>query len=173
MQRESTVDEVLEQVAEDGDPRERLLIGLARELLRRDAEGGDEREDPAAIVAAIRGLVALADARGSAPAVVRAFTPTLEEHGYEAPGSVLQTNAPDQPFLVDTILECLRDHGLQPRTTRHPIVGVERDDQQRLVRIEAADEHGPLPAESLVHVELDRRLTRRRSPRSRTTSATR
>ena len=57
----------------------------------------------------------------------RAFTPTLDEHGYEAPGSVVETNTEDWPFLVDSVSAALRSRGLGMHRVLHPIVGVERD----------------------------------------------
>ncbi|WP_320669679.1 NAD-glutamate dehydrogenase domain-containing protein [Patulibacter defluvii] len=158
MQHDSTVEAVLEQVAEGTDGRRDALSALAREYLRREAAGGDVL-DPEAEAAAVRGLLALADGRGGAAAAVRAFTPNAREHGYETTGSVLETNAPDQPFLVDTITEQVRAHGLEPRVVRHPVVGVVRDARQRVVRITTIGEDDDARPESLIHIELDRRLT--------------
>ena len=58
---------------------------------------------------------------------MRAFNPTLAEHGYETPGSVVETNTEDWPFLVDSVSAALRSHGLGIQRVLHPIVGVERD----------------------------------------------
>jgi glutamate dehydrogenase len=141
------------------------LDALVGEYLRRDAPGdvGDE-------AAVLAGLLVLAAGRADGTVAVRVFTPTRDDDGYETPGSVLETNAADQPFLVDTILEQVRAHGLEPRVVRHPVVGVQRDERRRLRRIITLDsdttpddpgtrqEQEGTRAESLVHVELDRRL---------------
>ena len=73
---------------------------------------------------------------------MRAFNPTLEEHGYETPGSVVETNTEDWPFLVDSVSAGLRAHGLGIQRVLHPIVGVERDVGRR-------DRRGPAPARGL------------------------
>ncbi|WP_170320680.1 NAD-glutamate dehydrogenase domain-containing protein [Patulibacter medicamentivorans] len=158
MQHDSTVEAVLEQVAEEHDGRRDALSTLAREYLRRESAGG-EALDPEAEAATVRGLLQLADQRGTATASVRAFTPSQREHGYETAGSVLETNVPDQAFLVDTITEQVRAHGLQPRVVRHPVVGVVRDGHHRITCITTIGEDPAARAESLVHIELDRRLT--------------
>jgi hypothetical protein len=68
-------------------------------------------------------------ARGLAqrgPMAVRAFNPTLAEHGYEPGGSVLETNTADLPFLVDSVSAELQARGLGIVRVLHPIVGTER-----------------------------------------------
>jgi len=137
----------------DDAARGRALAAVAHELARRGTPT-DEHDD-ATVDAIAGGLVDLVASRGAATVAVRSFNPTAERHGYVTPGTVLQTSAPDQPFLVDTIVERLRGRGLRPRAMRHPIVGLERDPDDGGLRIVA-----PTAAvrESLVHVELDRRL---------------
>ena len=60
----------------------------------------------------IVGAFDLADRRGAAPLAVRAFNPTLQADGYALPGSVLETNTPDSPFLVDSVSAELDARGL-------------------------------------------------------------
>ena len=72
------------------------------------------------------GAFELAGARNGAPAAVRAFNPTLEEHGYQPAGSVVETSTPDIPFLVDSVSEELLARGLRVVRNPHPIVGLRR-----------------------------------------------
>src|SRR5688500_15218441 len=75
---------------------------FAEAFLRRRSGDGADGAVPEALCAEIVGAFEFASGRGSEPVAVRAFTPTLEEHGYETPGSVVETNTEDYPFLVDS-----------------------------------------------------------------------
>src|SRR3954470_7488155 len=137
----------------DGEPLARFVAAY----LRRPAGADGERQgDPDALLAEARGAFALADARDGAAAGVRAFTPQRAEHGYEAAGSVLETNTDDLPFLVDSIGAELQARGLGVVRVTHPIVGVRRDAAGRITAIEHPRE---APRESVMHFELDRRLS--------------
>ena len=96
---------------------------------------------------------------------MRAFNPTLAEHGYEPAGSVLETNTDDLPFLVDSVKGELQARGLHVARLLHPIVGTERDGagQIRAVR----DPRGAGHRESVMHFDLDRTLDARRAGRPR------
>src|SRR4051812_16443290 len=101
---------------------------FAEAFLRRlavDADG-DGGLPPEALCGEIVGLFEFASARGDEPIAVRAFNPTADEHGYETPGSVVETNTEDWPFLVDSVSAALRARGLGIQRLLHPILGVER-----------------------------------------------
>ena len=69
---------------------------------------------------------------------MRAFNPTRgREHGYERAGSVLETNTEDLPFLVDSVTGALHAADLKIQRVLHPIVGLERDEDGRIVRVAA------------------------------------
>ena len=88
---------------------------------------------------------------------MRAFTPTLAEHGYETPGSVVETNTEDWPFLVDSVSAALRGRGIGIHRVLHPIVGVERDADGAIEAVLHPRE--ATRRESVMHFDLDRRLT--------------
>ena len=102
------------------------------------------------------GVFDFAAGRGDRPILVRAFNPSAEEHGYERPGSVLETNTEDLPFLVDSVTGALHTSDLKIMRVLHPIVGLERDDAGRIVRVLHPRE--ATARESVMHFELDRRL---------------
>jgi glutamate dehydrogenase len=134
------------------------LARFAAAYLRRapaGAEGAPE-EDAEALLAEARGALALADGRDGAVSAVRAFTPRRDEHGYEAAGSVLETNTDDLPFLVDSIGAELAARGLKVARVTHPIVGVRRDERGRIASIEHPRD---APRESVMHFELAERLS--------------
>ena len=104
----------------------------------------------------VLGAFELADGRGAREVAVRAFNPSMEERGRGAAGSVLETNAPDSPFLFDSVHEELRSRGLGIRLVVHPVIGVVRTAEGRIDRIVHAKES--TSRESVMHFELDRRL---------------
>jgi glutamate dehydrogenase len=150
--------EVVAQLARERDSE--MLARFVGAYLRRapsaDAEAPDE--DPEALLAEARGAFALADGRAGATVGVRAFTPRREEHGYETGGSVLETNTDDLPFLVDSVGAELAARGLRIVRITHPIVGVRRDPAPPH-RIAAIEHPREAPRESVMHFELDRRLS--------------
>jgi glutamate dehydrogenase len=104
----------------------------------------------------VMGVFDLADRRGSAPFVVRAFNPTLAGDGYATVGSVVETNCEDSPFLVDSVSEELTARGLDVRLVVHPVVGVERGPDSRIRRVLHAREAAI--RESVMHFEVGRHL---------------
>jgi glutamate dehydrogenase len=138
---------------------ETLARFAAAYLRRTPRAGADEpQEDAEALLAEARGALALADARDGAVAAVRAFTPQRAEHGYETAGSVLETNTDDLPFLVDSIAAELSARGLRTVRVTHPIVGVRRGPGPTYP-IVAIEHPRDAPRESVMHFELDRRLS--------------
>src|SRR4051794_34757193 len=130
---------------------------FAEAFLRRlSADGSVGEQPPEALCREIVGAFEFASARGAEPIAVRAFTPGLEEHGYEAPGSVVETNTEDWPFLVDAVSAALRERGLGIHRVLHPIVGVERDADGAIAAVLHPREASR--RESIMHFDLDRAL---------------
>ncbi|MCZ6792278.1 MAG: NAD-glutamate dehydrogenase, partial [Planctomycetota bacterium] len=71
--------------------------------------------------------------------------------------TAVQVTGPDQPFLVDTLRELVRQRLLTTAASFHPIVAVERDDGGRIASLQPAGGTGRLL--SFMHLELDRRLS--------------
>ncbi|MDQ3160635.1 MAG: NAD-glutamate dehydrogenase, partial [Pseudomonadota bacterium] len=82
--------------------------------------------------------------------VVRLFNPTVEEHGWQSPHTVLQAINDDMPFLVDSIGMALAQEGITIHVLGHPVVNIERDADGRMI---AAGQGVP---ESLMFLEIDR-----------------
>ncbi|HUH15052.1 MAG TPA: NAD-glutamate dehydrogenase [Gaiellaceae bacterium] len=83
---------------------------------------------------------------------VRVYTPTVDEHGWESPNTVVETVVDDMPFLVDSVSMEVTRTGSAIHLVIRPIMRMRRDDEGRL--LEVGSEKG-LP-ESLIHVEIDR-----------------
>ena len=98
-------------------------------------------------------------------ALVRVFNPTLREHGFISPHTVIEMVNDDMPFLVDSISLALTQRALTLHFLAHPIFAVTRDGAGNLLslreRTEAsknadrrADKKPRL--ESFQHIEVDR-----------------
>src|SRR5258708_37958925 len=97
---------------------------------------------------------------------VRVFNPTLREHGFTSPHTVIEMVNDDMPFLVDSINLALTQRSLTLHFLTHPIFAVTRDGSGNLLSLrergEASKDAKPPPAgkksrlESFQHVEVDR-----------------
>jgi glutamate dehydrogenase len=110
---------------------------------------------PAELAGQILSAFELADGRRSEVAV-RAFNPTLAAEGYQALGSVVETNSVDSPFLFDSVNEVLQARGLVLRRVIHPVIGTIRGADGRIERVLHARDAET--RESVMHFEVDRRL---------------
>ena len=137
--------------------REQTLQAFATAYLRRIPSRDLERLDNVAIVGRVHSAFRLLDRRGFDPATVRVFDPTIEENGYETRGTVVEIVIDDQPFLVDSVTNAVTTHGFHVARTLHPVIGTERDEDGRIIRVE----HGRDAAarESVEHYELEERLS--------------
>jgi len=98
-------------------------------------------------------------------ALVRVFNPTLREHGYTSPHTVIEMVNDDMPFLVDSINLSLTQRSLALHFLTHPIFAVTRDGSGNLLSLRErgeASKDKELPAEknlrleSFQHIEVDR-----------------
>src|SRR5271155_151367 len=60
-------------------------------------------------------------------ALVRVFNPTLREHGFVSPHTLIDVVNDDMPFLVDSINLALTERALTLHFLAHPIFAVSRD----------------------------------------------
>ncbi|MGH3117522.1 MAG: NAD-glutamate dehydrogenase, partial [Gaiellales bacterium] len=85
---------------------------------------------------------------------VHAYTPTLDEHGWQSTHSVVEIVTDDMPFLVDSVAMALTRRGSAIHVFVHPMVKVRRDDDGRMLELLPWEAEGF--AESLIHVQIDR-----------------
>ncbi len=91
-----------------------------------------------------------ARSRKRGTANVRLFNPSMKQHGWESPHTVLQIVNDDMPFLVDSVTMALAERGIGVHVLGHPVVPISRDRAGRLVEVGKGD------PESLMHLEIDR-----------------
>ena len=147
-----------ELIAEGAAPERRdALVAFAKAYLRRLSD--EELAEPTLeeLHRLVTSTFAFADGRGTQPSVVRVFDPTFETDGYEAPGSVIETNTDDSPFLVDSVKEELVARKLVMRRLMHPVVGTSRDVEGRIERVMSGRDASH--RESVMHFEVDRRIS--------------
>ncbi|MEV0233149.1 NAD-glutamate dehydrogenase [Nonomuraea sp. NPDC050786] len=98
----------------------------------------------------------LAEVRPQGRAVVRAYTPTLEENGWDPGHSVVEVVTDDMPFLVDSVTMELDRHDLGIHLVVHPQMRVRRDMTGRMLGRGQEDVTGQIMVESWMHIEIDR-----------------
>ncbi|WP_327585348.1 NAD-glutamate dehydrogenase [Nonomuraea sp. NBC_00507] len=98
----------------------------------------------------------LAEVRPQGRAVVRAYAPTLEEHGWDPGHSVVEVVTDDMPFLVDSVSMELDRHDLGTHLVVHPQMRVRRDMTGRMLGRGQEDVTGQMLVESWMHIEIDR-----------------
>ena len=82
--------------------------------------------DPKELAGAALSHLLFAHRRGRS-ALVRVFNPTLREHGFSSPHTVIEMVNDDMPFLVDSINLALTQRALTLHFLAHPIFSVSRD----------------------------------------------
>ncbi|WP_449064660.1 NAD-glutamate dehydrogenase [Planomonospora algeriensis] len=98
----------------------------------------------------------LAERRPQGRAVVRAYTPNLEEHGWDPGRSVVEVVTDDMSFLVDSVTMELNRHDIGTHLIIHPQMRVRRDMTGRLLGSGEEDVTGQMLVESWMHFEIDR-----------------
>ena len=154
----SLLDSLLEAIPADTSAgRRELLESFARMYLKRLAASEIPDLPTGQLIAEISDLLNFFDARTSATASIRVFSPQGDECGYVTPGSVVQVVSDDSPFLVDSVTAAVARSGALVVRHLHPIMGTVRDDDGRLVEVGSA--RGAPTRESVQHFELDRVLS--------------
>ncbi|MEV0581980.1 NAD-glutamate dehydrogenase [Nonomuraea sp. NPDC050310] len=98
----------------------------------------------------------LAEVRPQGRALVRAYTPTVEENGWDPGHSVVDVVTDDMPFLVDSVTMELDRHDIGVHLLVHPQMRVRRDMTGRLLGRGQEDVTGQISTESWMHIEIDR-----------------
>ena len=128
-----------------------------------DAEDLAER-DPAELAGTALSHLLFARRRRRS-ALVRVFNPTLREHGFTSPHTVIEMVNDDMPFLVDSIGLALSQRSLTLHLLTHPVFAVLRDGSGNLLSLRergesSKDNKQPKAKkprlESFQHIEVDR-----------------
>ncbi len=132
-----------------------FLRGYFANVEPEDLSTHDPRELAVAAFSHLR--FALTRRRGRAS--VRVFNPTLREHGYTSPHTIVEMVGEDMPFLVDSIGLAFQSRGLTLHFLAHPVFAAVRDARGTLRGLRAradGDKTRGMRLESFQHVEIDR-----------------
>jgi glutamate dehydrogenase len=67
--------------------------------------------------------------------MLRIFSPTEKEHGYQSSFTIIEMVNDNMPFLVDSVAAAIARHNLTIHITMHPILAVRRDKRGRLLKV--------------------------------------
>ena len=115
--------------------------------------------DPRELAVAALDQLRFARRRTRGRASVRVFNPTVREHGYLSPHTIVEMVGDDMPFLVDSIGLSFQRRGLTLHFLAHPVFAVARDAKGALRSLRPRGETAgarPERLESFQHAEIDR-----------------
>jgi glutamate dehydrogenase len=136
------------------DPqRAELVARLAEPYLAGIPSADLERLDGDQLFAVVAGLQGFLRERVPGEPKIRVFDPDPDRHGWASPHSVVEIVNDDMPFLVDSVAMVLARANIAVHLLVHPIVAVRRAPDGALLELGGAEG----VAESLMHVEIDRR----------------
>jgi glutamate dehydrogenase len=131
-------------------PRYKEAAIFAEAFYGRMSEEEYRLRSPEAWAALSRGFLDFVRERRPGQVAIRIFNPTVEEHGWESPHTVVQIVNDDMPFLVDTVSMTLAQHDIAIHVLGHPVLRVRRDPGGNMLAL------GEGELESLMCLEIDR-----------------
>ncbi|GEO80085.1 NAD-glutamate dehydrogenase [Pararhodospirillum oryzae] len=153
LRAQGLIDAVALLIGQRLDPPE---AALAQAFLRQTLEGHPIEDlggyDAERVFGQIVSLWTFVRQRPPGQALVRAFSPTLEEHGWHCDQAVIELALDDMPFLVDSVRAELARLNLGVRLVLHPVLRVARDGHGVVEALgdDAADAH----PESIMHLHV-------------------
>ena len=90
---------------------------------------------------------------------VRVYNPEFDVDGWQSTHTAVEIVTDDMPFLIDSVTMELNRRGYGVHLMIHPVIGVRRDEEGRLLEVLAPGD-APTPtdaiSESVIHAEVDR-----------------
>ncbi|MDP8931586.1 MAG: NAD-glutamate dehydrogenase [Actinomycetota bacterium] len=147
-------DALLERLESRADPARRKLVRkFANATLRRRPHAQSTAADLDAVADRLVEAFEFFDARRLGEIAIRVANHAMPTSGHPEPCTVVEVAIEDRPFLLSTATEELRRLGHEVVHVLHPVIGVVRDDDGRLVDVVPA--RGATKREALLHLELD------------------
>ncbi len=147
-------DALLERLESRADPARRKLVRkFANATLRRRPHAQSTAADLDAVADRLMEAFEFFDARRLGQIAIRVANHAMPISGHPEPCTVVEVATEDRPFLLSTATEELRRLGHEVVHVLHPVIGVVRDDDGRLVDVVPA--RGATKREALLHLELD------------------
>ncbi|MDY6943359.1 MAG: NAD-glutamate dehydrogenase [Pseudomonadota bacterium] len=158
--KRALIDTVLDRVQENHtDPVMTQLGNFAREYYRKVPEEDLLTTDTDTLYGAVLAHWRFGAVRPPNALNLRVYQPTVEQHGWSSRHIIVEMVNDDMPFLIDTSLMILHEHGFTVRLTVHPVVFVQRDAEGKLLAVSAESREQPgWLAESFVRFEVEQEL---------------
>jgi glutamate dehydrogenase len=131
-------------------PRYREAALFVEAFYARMSEEEYRLRSPEAWAALARGFLDFVRERRPGQVAIRIFNPTVDEHGWDSPHSVIQIVNDDMPFLVDTVSMVLAQSDIAIHVLGHPVLRIRRDPGGNVLAL------GEGELESLMSLEIDR-----------------
>lgn len=87
---------------------------------------------------------------------IRVFNPKFEDHGWQGSHTIVEINAPDRAFIVDSMMMEFTRRGVSIHSVMNAVFNVERDDKGDLVNADFSARTEIGQAEALLHIEVDK-----------------
>ncbi len=164
-------DDLIEKVAQlamsrrgSGGPPPEQAVDLLKSYYRHVAAEDLVDRSEVDLYGATMSQYRLAVQRPQGTAKIRAFTPSVSEHGWSANGhTVVEVVTDDMPFLVDSVTMELSAQNRAVHMVVHPQILVRRDLTGQLQEVittgdlaHDGDRHHDVFRESWMHIEIDR-----------------
>jgi glutamate dehydrogenase len=147
---------ILAAATELAPDRAELIADFARAALRRVPGRQLVAADPYAAARRLLGAFTSMDQRPRGEVRVEVLRPATGLDGRPGENVVVQVVTDDRPFLLSTVVDEVERGGLRVVRALHPIVGVRRDDEGRVVAIVPA--RTATQRESVLHLEVEGEL---------------
>ena len=133
------------QIAINQDPNAQsmLLASLSRALLRHGVPEVLRGLETTELKALTEHALSFLHQRRQEPLALEVFNPTVDEHGWHVPYTVVMLALTDRPFIVDSLRAELQRQNLPLVHLIHPILGVEREDDGQVMRLWLSDDSTP------------------------------
>jgi glutamate dehydrogenase len=86
---------------------------------------------------------------------IHIYNPTVEEHGWQSPHTVVEILLADTAFIVQSITMEINRYGFANQLVLHPIYWVQRSKEGKLIGLSGNKMTGAVK-ESVLHIEIDR-----------------
>lgn len=121
------LDDLQQAISQDTSAQSTLLTSLSRALLRHGVPEILRGLETLELKALTEHTLSFLHQRHHEPLALDVFTPTVAEHGWHVPYTVVMLALNDRPFIVDSLRAELQRHNLTLVHLIHPILGVERE----------------------------------------------
>ncbi|NNJ48719.1 MAG: NAD-glutamate dehydrogenase [Acidimicrobiia bacterium] len=152
----STDEKAADPASSSSALRDAALAEFSQAFLRRLPDAYTASVSAESLWGQIESVFKFAESRRGDPVAVRVFDPDLEQDGYEAPGTVVDLNVNDSPFIVDSVTAALEQAGQRVVTEVHTVVGTVRSKAGALLDVTPA--RGADRREAIQHYQLRDRL---------------